>query len=239
MSRKTFLLGIVVLLLFACVSTAAVLLVRHVPEFYSKTAVPPGIERTTGSKEFQSDFWAFYNSVRYDKEWRQQFTEEQINSYFDEDFVKNGLAKTMLPEGITEPRVSIQQDKIRLAFRYGTGSWSTVVSIDARVWLTAKEPNVVALELQSLHAGLLPISAQSLLERIYESAQQSHVDVNYYRYNGNPVALLRFQTDQRSPSIQLQRLELHPGSIVIAGRSIDPVPLRAMLPAPLINAETN
>src|SRR5207244_1326754 len=101
--------------------------------------------------------------------------------------------------------------------------------IDLRVWLAAKEVNVVALELQALQAGSLPVSAQSLLERIYETARQQNIDVSYYRHNGNPVALLRFQADQRTPTVQLQRLELQQGLLRISGRSIDPVSLRAML----------
>jgi hypothetical protein len=168
----------------------------------------------------------------------EEFTDKQINSFFDADFGRLCRADKILPEGISAPRVAIEPDKIRLAFRYGTGPWSTVVSIDLRVWLAAKEVNVVALELQALHAGSLPVSAQSLLERIYETARQQNIDVSYYRHNGNPVALLRFQADQRTPTVQLQRLELQQGLIRISGRSIDPVSLRAMLPVAVIKAET-
>jgi hypothetical protein len=46
--------------------------------------------------------------------------------------------------------------------------WSTVISISFRVWVAPKEANVVVLELQSLYAGALPISAQSLLDQLAE-----------------------------------------------------------------------
>src|SRR5262249_48018913 len=130
----------------------------------------------------------------------------------------SGVAEKLLPEGVTGPRVSITADKIRLAVRYGTPPWSAIISIDLRVWLAAKEANVVALELQGLHAGSLPISAQSLLEQIKEVGRVHNIEVTWYRHNGNPVALLRFQSEQR-PAGPLSRLELRPGTLTIAGRA--------------------
>jgi isocitrate/isopropylmalate dehydrogenase len=64
----------------------------------------------------------------------------------------------------------------------------------------------VALELQSLHAGALPVAAHSLLERISEAARQNNVDVTWYRHEGHPVALLRFQADQDRPTVKLEHL---------------------------------
>src|SRR5205085_3485708 len=102
--------------------------------------------------------------------------------------------------------------------------WSTVISLDFRIWLVPKEPNLVAMEFQALHAGALRISAQSLLEHVYEAARQRNIDVSWYRHNGNPVALLRFQSDRINPTFQMQRLELRPGMLVISGRSIEATP---------------
>jgi hypothetical protein len=231
MNRKSVLLGLGLLLVVTgSVSAGLVLLIRNDPDYYLRCAIPPGVERQKHSREFQSEFSALLTHCmnHYDDEWTDQFTQEQINSYFqEEDFVRSGTMETVLPEGVRAPRVAIEPDKIRLAFRYGSGAWSTIISIDIRVWLT-KEPNVVALELQSLHAGALPISAQSLLQQLSETAQQNHIEVTWYRYrNGNPVALLRFQADRPRPTVQLRRLELHKGLIVIGGQSIEGSPSHA------------
>jgi hypothetical protein len=230
MNRKSFLLGLGILLLVTgSVSAGLVLLIRNDPDYYLRCAIPPGEERQRHSREFQSEFASLLTHClnHYDEQWTDQFTQEQINSYFEEDFVPSGMMETVLPEGVRAPRIAIEPDKIRLAFRYGKGAWSTIISIDIRVWLT-KEPNVVALELKSLHAGALPISAQSLLEQLSETAQQHHIEVTWYRHrNGNPVALLRFQADRPRPTVQLCRLELRKGLIVIGGQSIEGAPTRA------------
>ena len=230
MRRKSFWFGTGVLLLLVCVGAGFVLLLTHEPAVYARTAPPSGDERRQLSGQFKSDFLNLYQGIR-GKDWSGHFTEKSINSYFEDDFVPSGLAAKILPEGVTAPRVAIDPDKIRLAFRYRVGPWSTIISIDMRVWLaTKKEPNVIGLELQGLHAGSVPIAAQSLLEQISETAEQNGVKVIWYRYNGNPVALLRFQADLPRPTIQFTELQLHPGEIYVKGQSIDLDSARAPFP---------
>jgi hypothetical protein len=86
------------------------------------------------------------------------------------------------------------------------------------------------LELEGFHAGALPISAQSLLERVAEAGRQYGIDVAWYRTNGHPVALLRFGTDQPRTTVLLDAVQLQPGSLVVKGHAIEPIPARAMLP---------
>jgi hypothetical protein len=218
-----------VFLLLAGVGTAVALLLQHQPDFYVRAAVTPGKERKQRSGQFIQEFFQFCQDVHNYQEWNARFEEDCINSYFEEQFVPSGLAERLLPEGISAPRIAFEPDKIRLAFRYGVGPVTTVMSIDLRMWLAPKEPNVVALELQGLHAGSLPVSAQSLLERVSETARQNNIEVTWYRFHGNPVALLRFQADQDHPTLRLERLVLHKGAVEIRGSSMDSSPLRAML----------
>jgi hypothetical protein len=233
MSRRSVLVAVGIFLLLTCGgATALLLLVRYEPERYVQATVPPGPERTDQSKKFCAEFSNLISGIGSDHEWGVKFTEKQINSYFDEHFVQQGLDVRLLPEGISQPRLVIETDKIRLAFRYGSGLWSTVISIDMRVWLARNEPNVVALKLEGFHAGALPISAQSLLERISEVGRQNGIDVNWYRHEGHPVALLRFQADQAQPTMQLIAVQLGQGVIEITGRPNEPAPGRTELPAP-------
>jgi hypothetical protein len=217
------------LLVLAAVLTGLVLLVRHEPTFYRERALAPGPRRQQQSKAFLQEFGQLLidiNSKAGRPKWQEFFTEEQVNSYLQEGFLRSGVANKLLPDGISEPRVVFSEDTIRLGFRYSRGPWSTIISIAMRVWLPTppQEVNVVALELESLHAGALPISAQSLLEQISEIARRNNIDVTWYRHNGNPVALLRFQSDQPQPTVQLQHLQVRQGSITIQGQSLDHTP---------------
>jgi hypothetical protein len=221
MSRKSLLLGAGILLIFAGTSAGALLLLlRHEPTFYRRAAVPAGPEREVLSKGFFSHAGTFYTSIKQNEKWEESFSEEQINSFLQEDFLRSAADKFTLPEHITDPRVTFEPERIRLGFRYHVGGFSAVVSINMRVWLTKAESNVVALEIQGMRAGALPISAQGVLERLSEAADSNNVKLSWYRHDGNPVAILRFQSDQRS-TVLLENLDLHPGKMFIKGTSQD------------------
>jgi hypothetical protein len=225
--RKSVLLTVgVVVLLLGTAGTALALLLWRVPRFYQDRDLPPGPQRVQESKAFVKGFIELVDGIKnYRPSWQTSFTEAQINSFFQEQFIQWGLDSKHLPEGISDPRVVLEKDSIRLAFRYGKPPWATVISLDLGVWLAPHEVNVVALELRGLHAGALPISAQSLLEQISEVARRANnIDVTWYRHNGNPVALLRFQSDGPQPTVQLQSLQVSDGRLTLTGGSLDKTP---------------
>jgi hypothetical protein len=223
MRRKSLYLSLALaILMMSTVLTALALLTRHVPAFYIRSAVPPGMQRKEFSGEFATKLVALRDSITEVSPsptagtWRSQFREEEVNSFFSEDFLNWALA---FPEGISEPRISFEQDRVRLGFRYGTPPWSTLVSMDFRVWLAQGEPNVVVMELRGVHAGSLPISAQSLLENLSEVLRQKNIQISWYRHQGYPTAALKFQNDR--PTCQLLQVELKPGMLTILGQSCE------------------
>jgi hypothetical protein len=230
MRRKSLWLSLGLLTLIAgVVLTTLVMLSQHEPSFYARCAVPPGPQRTELSKEFFAVSCQLVSSIkngghRETGDWGARFTDTQLNSYLEEHFLTDGMADKLLPEDVHEPRIAIEKDRLRLAFRYGRRPWSTIISIDFRVWLAKGEPNVVVLELQGLHAGALPISAQSLLEEISEGLRRHNIQVSWYRHQGNPTAALTFQTDQPRPTAQLRQLDLQPGMVTLVGHSSEPLP---------------
>lgn len=238
MSRRSLLLAITIFSCLTCgVGAALWMLVRYEPRLYLQAAVPPGEVRQQLSTECSRELSQLYSAVTTQNEqpWEHRFTDEQINSYLAEHFVQSHFDKEFLPEGMSQPRIVIDTDKIRVAFRYGKGLWSTIVSINLRVWLVKGEPNVVALKLIGFHAGALPVSAQSLLESITQTCQKNGIGVDWYRDDGAPVALLRFQAEQPHPTLELKLIKLEPGSIRIEGLTKDPASLRAFLEDPLAN----
>jgi hypothetical protein len=226
MRRKSIILTIaIVVLLTGSVGGTLALLLRHQPAFYHRATIPPGAHRTKCSEEFVGELARLVAGISEKRRWDGRFTEEQINSYCQENFLKEHAEDQPLPVGTSELRVAVDPERVRFGFRYGTGMWSTVISIDLRVWLVAKEPNLVALEFRGMYAGALPISSQSLLERVSETTRQHDIDPTWYRYNGRPVLLLRFQAGRSRPTVQLQQLDLHQGVLCIGGRSLDTSPL--------------
>jgi hypothetical protein len=92
-----------------------------------------------------------------------------------------------------------------------------------KLWLARAEVNVLALEIVSLQAGSLPLSTGTLLDYISEAARRENIDITWYRHEGHPVAIMRFQSDLTRPTFQFDRVELQDGRLTIAGRSTDPL----------------
>ncbi len=224
MRRRSFARALVclVLLLAAGLAIAGHLL-RREPAGYREIAIPEGPERAKLAGEFSSNVQRLMDTItsNTDDRWAESFTAEQMNCYFAHDFER--VRPFHLPDGVHSPRVSIRPNQLRLAFRYGHDFFSSVVTVDLNVWLVANEANVVAVEVAGLHAGAMPVTMQSMLERIAEIGRQWNCEVNWYRHDGNPVALVRFQPDRPNPTVVLQRLELQDGKIFVEGKSTEPV----------------
>lgn len=240
MRRKHFFMwfGLLVLVVGAILGALALLL-YHEPAFYQRVAMGPSQNRKTMSAQLLlrlGQFIEFFSdkhfSTKKEREegWSFSFKEEEINSYFEDGFRMWGDAAMLAKRGISEPRIAIEPGRIRLAFRYGTPPWSTLISMDFRLWVVPREVNVVALEILNRRAGAMPISAQFFLDQVTEIARKSNIDVTWYRNNGNPVALLRFQSDRIRPSAQLRRLEMRSGMIVLGGNPVETAPIAVRRP---------
>ena len=223
MTRRSFLvaLGVFALLVLAGVASLWILL-RYEPRYYGRLLPGTEKERLERSTAFLRESTAFISSVNGEKTWYGRFTDEQVNCYLAEGFIRQGLADKLLPEGISEPRIVFEPERVRLAFRCRRGLLNTVVSVSLRVWLPSNEPNALCLQLESIKAGLLPLSAQWLLEQFADSARQNSIEVNWYRHEGLPVALLRFQADKAKPTLAMEAIQVEQGTITIQGRTIDP-----------------
>src|SRR5439155_8911007 len=103
--------------------------------------------------------------------WDITFTADELNAYFQEDHLRNGGDKS-LPEGFHDPRVKMDDGKMRLGFRYGQGLLSTIVSVELKVWKVPSEVNMLAGEIISLKAGRLPLSSSLILQQISEEVRR-------------------------------------------------------------------
>jgi hypothetical protein len=240
MRKKPFVMLSLTVLLLGGIASGVVAALKHEPGFYRRCAIEPGADRTRQSDDFMKQFFALLNRV-YDTrrgKWTFNFTQEQINSYFEEDFVRLKDAEALAKLGIHAPRVHLEKDTMRVAFRYGAGFWSTVLTYEVRVWLVPKEANTLAVEILHRKAGGLPIAAQSLLNDFKELARNKNIDVSWYRNDGNPVAVIRFPSNRSRPNAQLLRFEVVNGQLAIEGQSYEPSQqskARDLVPTPLVN----
>ena len=233
-----FLLG--GLLVVSIVATVTTLLV-HVPAFHTRTGESAGSARNEASNEFFLRLGSFTATFTGGKgPWTYTFTQKQLNSFFQEEFVRFGDADRFRNIGFTEPRVEFDEDRLRLAFRYGEGKWSTILSYDLKAWVSSSEPNVIVVEFLRCRAGAMPAPTQQVFQELSELAQQHNIDIDWYRHETHPVAVIHFQVDRARPTAQISSVKVSQGQMTITGVTFDPLqaPIEGLPPTPIEPAST-
>jgi hypothetical protein len=230
--KNLYLVTVTILVVLSSVGGVLALLLQHEPTFYQRCHVPPSAERKELSDAFfrnAAQLWADVSKNRDGGRWRHAFTEAQINSFFEEGFLRLSEADEIHRHGVSGPRVQLEDNKIRLAFRYNLGPFSTLVSYDLRVWLVPREPNTIAVQILARRLGALPISAQGLLSEVADVARRHNLnfETTLYRHEGHPVVLVRYQADGPRPVSSLHCLKLSSASLTIGGGSMDGEPSSA------------
>jgi hypothetical protein len=217
--KMSWLCGVTFLIVGGGLTTLTIL-VKHEPAFYLEKEIPPSEERKAASNAFLRDFGQMILSMKQES-WHCDISEAQLNSFFEEKFMEWGEGESLRKMGITSPRVCLEQDSMRFAFRYGRGWFSSVISYDLKIWLVPKEPNVIALEVLRARAGGLPISSRAILQQLSEYAQNQNYKVTLYRHESNPVAVIELQQYQPQSSRILTGLHVQAEKLTIQGKTLE------------------
>lgn len=217
--RRVLLLSMVAVPLVG--AAVVVLMLRHEPRFYRQAEVEPGPHRQQLSRACSKSFSGIVNqAIDPHGEWSYSFTANQLNSFFEEGF-RDLEGKSLEKLNIGHPRVVFEDDRLRLAFRYGSGWWSTVLSYDLKIWVAAKDTNVLVVEVQGRNAGAMPMPTHHILNELSDLGRKHNIEVNWFRNEQNhPVALVRFNSDRPRPATQLTGLKIRDGQLTIQGQAV-------------------
>lgn len=213
--RRWIVLGAVVLVILVVPVSAWVMLTFQ-PRFYRKMDAVPPKERKAVAARFTAQTLNLSNDIRNQSTWKARFTDEEVNAWLAVDLVEHFADQ--LPPQVHEPRVAFTPDRVTLAFGFDRGPIRSVITVVARV--RVPEENVVALTVEKIHAGLVPIDADAILDRVTEHALRRGLDLRWERDREDlPVALIRYTADPGRPDLVLEKLRLQEGSIAMVGRS--------------------
>jgi hypothetical protein len=210
-------------LIVAALIAGLIVLLQHEPGYYRRAEVPPGPRRTQLSEEFYrqvSTLLSLLNDPEPDRPWQLRLTQEQVNSYLAEGFIEAHLDRTELPRHIRELRVAFDADTVLVGFRYGRGSWSVVVSVELRLWTSAHESDTVMVQVRRVRVGAIPVPVRYVQELLAQALRRRNLEIQWYRHEGLPVAVVRFQSSRRAPTFRLENLRVEPGQFLLQGRTL-------------------
>jgi len=192
---------------------------QHVPEFYARATRELPEDLVTASETLQHDVDQLQDAASQLGSWQATFTEAQINAWFVQQFPKE--FPQILPQGVDEPRIVIVDGKVHAAARYTNSRIDTVVSFEIKIELT-ESPNVLAVRVENLRAGSLPLPLQSFLRGITREASKGNLEVVWDQDDAGPVALITVPSDhpsyERSPVI-IESVLLQEGHVLLAGHT--------------------
>src|SRR5262245_10421037 len=95
--RKMLLLACAAVLALACIVTVLALLLKHEPSFYRRAVVAAGPDRKDMSAKCFGQFIALGNNMIEPPRgpWEVTFSMAQLNSFFEEEFVRLGEAESL------------------------------------------------------------------------------------------------------------------------------------------------
>ena len=190
---------------------------QEIPDFYRQAIKQDHKIQERASDQMLRGATALASDVRKRGTWQAVFTAEQINGWLAVDLMKNHAS--LLPPEVRDPRVEILDHAATIACRYQANRLSNVFSLTFDVYLS--EPDVVAIEIHSAHAGKLPIPLGQVLDGIAKAAQNAELPLEWRQHNGNPVALLTIGSthDSAERKLELDKIELRKGALYLAGKT--------------------
>ncbi len=151
--------------------------------------------------------------------WEALFSNDEINGWLAVDLPQKHSRD--LPSGVSDPRVMITPGGGRVACRYETPKFATVLNMQTEIYLT-DEPNVVAIRICNVRAGGLPLPVGQLLEEATTKAEGHGFRVLWTEQGGDPLALVTLPEHYRGVPgrLRLETLALGEGEVYLAGRTI-------------------
>ncbi len=192
---------------------------RGEPEFYQQAVARDVVLAEQSSDEFLQQAAGVASDVRRMGHWDAVFTADQINGWLAVDMHRNHPG--LLPESLSDPRISITPGDATLACRYQGPQLDAVLTISCDVYLSP--PSAIAIRIKGAHAGLMPLPLGKVLDAIAHTAQKLEIPLEWRRSGGDPVALLTLAPPHNGSGdrrqIELDTIELRDGELYVAGRT--------------------
>jgi hypothetical protein len=191
------------------------LCLTYQPAYYRDIISLPIVQRDKDAKLFVAQSLQLRNDIRNEPEWEAVFSDQEVNAWLSRDLVTHFA--DLLPPEVHDPRVLFENDRAILAFRIWISGFESVITVVARP--NVPEDNTIELTLEKIRAGILPVPADNILDRIAEFARYQGVEVEWMRRDGYPVVYIRYSPSPDREDVRLDEVQIRSGQIRLAGHS--------------------
>lgn len=187
----------------------------QVPDFYAQalSELPDPQDRKQAAKQFVERTLRLVDGVEHEDAWAEEFTQQQINSWLAEELHQKHAK--LLPNGVSDPRVQFAPEAVQLGFQFQREGWEGVISVRARPWVP--QENQLALEIESVKAGLMPIPLDRVLQEISRQFETEGWRVTWREAHGHDVLVISLDGGGAEQPV-LEAVEVVEGAVRVRGR---------------------
>ena len=207
-------LGLTVLVL--CLLLALYMAARHEPAFYRKALESDRAAMQPSSDRMLRKAAALESALRKPGRWEFRITADEINGWLAVDLIENHPGA--LPNTMQDPRVSIRPDVMTVACRYNQGGTKSVLSLTIQPYVSRSVdgPNTLAVRIEAVRAGLLPLPLEKVLDGLSLAARDMGLELDWRRSGSKPVAMIAMP-EMDDLAVRIETLRLADGEIILAG----------------------
>ena len=188
---------------------------KHRPEFYESLLAVGDERQHQSSLDFVSHSVQLRNDITNESKWEAVFTAAEINSWLAGDLKQE--FSDQIPEGVREPRIRLEPDRVTLAFQLNAGSVEPVVWTVASARMTG--PNDLALTFEKMRAGAVPLPFELIKGRLAEQVKNMGLALDWSQEGDATVATIHLAGVSGNPQVVLENLEVADGWLRLAGSS--------------------
>jgi hypothetical protein len=187
---------------------------RAVPEFYTRVAVSnaPPAERQAAAKRFVQAISGIIDDARHSTRWERDVGEDEVNGWLAEELHQKYPG--WVPAGVDQPRVAFEKSTLQIGFEVRKGMWRGVLSARLKPWMS--RPNTLAIEIESIRLGNLPVPVDELFEEFVNRARKRKWDLRWNQSGGHDVLLVRLD-DKFGPEVRVDTVEIRDNRLVVGG----------------------
>jgi hypothetical protein len=192
--------------------------VQWQPEFYpeAQRLDRSDAEVRSLSKQFTQNLMQFTDELRNEATFEAVFHEDQINAWLADEWERK--YRQLLPPGFSRPRLHLAPDGAEAACQVDLGPLHLVANGAVRVFPT--EDDRLAIAVDALRVGRVPLPATDLLEPLVSRLQRDRRGVEWRQLDGADVLVmdpfdladddnrLRSPTERRLQVVELGNKEL-------------------------------
>jgi hypothetical protein len=186
------------------------------PEFYRQALASDENSAKHGSDALLREAAGLANNFRRPGQWQALFTADQINGWLAYDVLQNH--PHLFPASVSDPRVSIENNRTQIAFLWHKLGWAAVVSLETEIYLRAT--NVVAIRICKARAGILPLPLGGVLNDLIAAGEEAGLQIDAEQIDGDPQLVITMPWADNSADkllLCLESLEVNQGEIYMAG----------------------